>query len=440
MKEDNNELTEDIAKETSAEEVPVVEYITDEEQEAEPAQTELTEEAPETEEPAQKAPTAEGSAQKAPTAQEAPAGARTAENGQTILSGGKADLERMRDALVLLDTKSKEAAEAAGKHAKAERETAAMEKKMQDTIAAVLKKRRDELANTFDDALGKDQARLRTIRGNREKAKTKGMKARMNSETSDLIQENKRIGESINSLFKQKGIPTFCNSKAYYLMYYPKGLRAKGLFLIIWLVGLIGIPWLITWLTGWPAWGKALLWVGLAVLEIALYVAVWEWTRGKNNGILTEMRAQRNTIDQNNRRIREIKNAIRRDPDESHYNLGNFDAEIAALEESIRQVVKKRESALEEFETTSRPVIVKEIQDQYTPKIEALRGQEAELGKQKTEQENVVKHMRAELMSRYGNYMGNEFMDVAKTEALIAIMDSGRANTVSEARNVYLQK
>lgn len=421
MSEENNGFVQ-----AEPEEVPVVEYISEETPAVEAEQSAEVKTAEEQEE----GWTAVMSVQ---------AGQETAQE-RNILTEKKEALEKIRDELAALEQQGKEIVQTSAQREKAEKEAVAAEKKMQDTLAAVLKKRRDELANTFNKEIEKDQVRLKTIRGNREKAKTRGMKARIDTETSDLVQENKRISESISTLFRQKGIPGLCNSRVFYTLFYPKGIWEILIFAGTWLAGLVLIPWLVTWLTGWPTWGKALLWLGIALLWIAAYVGIRIRTKDNFHTTLKEMRVQRDVIQENKAKINQIKRAIRKDPDESHYNLESFDTEITALEESIRLVAEKREQALEEFETNSRPVIVKEILAQYKPKVEELRAQAAQIGRQQQSMEEQAKNARADLMSRYGNFVGSEFMNVTKTEALIAILESGRANTVQEAKQLYLQK
>jgi hypothetical protein len=357
----------------------------------------------------------------------------------SILDAGKEALTEVHEALLAYEQQEKDIQEANGQWQQLNKDAQSLEKKMQDNLAAVLKKRREELANAFDEEIEKDQTRLRATRNHREKAKSRGVRARIKEETSDLVQENKRINGSIKSLFKQKKVPFYCNTDIFYLMYLPKGKKERFLNLLVWILAAGVIPWVIVLVLPWPKWAEILLWIGIVVVEVAVYVGIRMCTKDKHHGVLTEMRGQRDAIRANADTIRAIKQRIHKDPDESHYGLGSFDDEIVTLENSIEQAGEKKKAALEEFESNTRPVIVAEITEQYKPGIQETKNQAVQMGNAITQMQQKSKQMRQELMTHYGNYVGNEFMNSLKTETLISIMESGRAATVGEAKQIYQQ-
>ena len=126
MSEENNGFVQ-----AEPEEVPVVEYISEETPAAEAEQSAEVKTAEEQEE----GWTAVMSVQ---------AGQETAQE-RNILTEKKEALEKIRDELAALEQQGKEIVQTSAQREKAEKEAVAAEKKMQDTLAAVLKKRRDEL-------------------------------------------------------------------------------------------------------------------------------------------------------------------------------------------------------------------------------------------------------------------------------------------------------
>ena len=362
------------------------------------------------------------------------------DNQKSILSGNAEDLKKVSEKLKTLESLEQQIDRSHLDKQRLEKDIEAEEKLLSDHIDSTIKKRREELTATFDKEIQKDQNRLKTIRNNREKAKSKGVKERILSETDDLTMENKRIHEEIRTVFKQKGVPKFCDSRMFYLMYYPKSITERLVALLIWAAALVGIPFAINMLLSWPGWGEIILWIAVDLIFVSIYITIRMKTKDIYHSTFVAMRANRNIIDKNRSKIREIKKHIKKDKDEEQYNLGSFDAEMMKIEEIINQEAERKSHALADFDANMKQVIITEITNQDKDRIEKLKEKAAALAAGVLELERHSKELRADIMSEYGTYVGAEFMSVDKTRELIIIIEEGRASTVHEARDQYLQK
>jgi len=364
----------------------------------------------------------------------------TMDNQKSILSGSVEDLKRVQVQLKQQDHLDQMIETAHVDKQRLQKDIETEEKLLADNIESTINKRREELTGTFDKEIEKDLNRLKTIRNNREKAKSKGINERIIQETDALSMENRRIHEEIRTVFKQKGIWKRCDSKFFYSLYYARGIGERFISLITWALGLILIPLAGYWLLPWPKWARIILWIGIAAIFISIYIGVRIKTKNLYHSTFKDMRLLRNKIDYNNRMIREIKKKIKNDKNEEHYDLENFDDEIAKLEDSINQVAARKTQALAEFESNSRQVIIQEITNRDKERIESLKNKALALAKNVLELERKSKELKADIMADYGAYLGAEFMSVEKTQILIDIMTESHIQTVHEARVKYLAK
>ena len=118
---------------------------------------------------------------------------------KNILSGDVSVLKEYR-ALVEDYNNSKVLNEqAAAEEKRLEKELALNKKNLKDDIEITVKKRRNEVSDKFDKEIDKDESKLKKIRGQRSKAKNKGIKARIAEETSDLTSQNDELKANIKA-------------------------------------------------------------------------------------------------------------------------------------------------------------------------------------------------------------------------------------------------
>ena len=64
---------------------------------------------------------------------------------------------------------------------------------MTDAISLTVKKRMEEINGSYDKEIAKGQDRLKRVRSKREKAKSQGVKERIEEETKELRDDNREL-------------------------------------------------------------------------------------------------------------------------------------------------------------------------------------------------------------------------------------------------------
>lgn len=101
---------------------------------------------------------------------------------------------------------------------------------------------------SYDREISKTQDKLKKARARREKAKNQGVKERIYNETAQLREENRQLKLHNSTIFHQNGIPSICNTKFYYALYFTKGLKEALIFFLTFAIGFFLIPCGIYWL------------------------------------------------------------------------------------------------------------------------------------------------------------------------------------------------
>ena len=155
---------------------------------------------------------------------------------KNILSGDVGTLREYR-ALVEDYNNSKVLNEQAkAEEKRLEKELAINKKNLKDDIEITVKKRRSEVSDKFDKEIDNDESKIRKIRGQRSKAKNKGVKARIAEETADLSAQNEELKANIRAALKGENLSSFCGSAFYLSLFFTKGVGEIffcGLMLIL---------------------------------------------------------------------------------------------------------------------------------------------------------------------------------------------------------------
>lgn len=312
------------------------------------------------------------------------------------------------------------------------------QKAVADTIAQTVKKRREEINATYDKEISRAQEQLRKARSKREKAKNQGVKERIAEETSELHSHNRELRLQMKTSFRQNHVPGYCNSSLYYSLYFARWMKEFMTFLLFVAIVFAAIPWGIYMLI--PE-RQPLYLAGIYLADIlvfgGIYLRIGNATKVRYMETLKEGRRIRDQIHSNNRKIRVITSTIRKDRNESLYDLEKYDDEIAQFQQELNDVAAKKKEALNTFETVTKNILQDEIEHNHKESLDGLQAS----CRQKKEQLRVtaveVKNRRLDITDHYGTYLGREFLDPAKITELCAIVQDGRAANVSEAIDVY---
>ena len=93
--------------------------------------------------------------------------------------------------------------------------------------------------------------------------------------------------------------------------------------------------------------------------------------------------------------------------------------------------------ALEEFDNSTRPDIVDEIESRDRDRIQAMKTELEEKAASLSKLQDRVKQQKIYISSNYEAYIGSEFVSSAKLDSLYEIMRSTNVKTIGQALMVY---
>lgn len=319
-----------------------------------------------------------------------------------------------------------------------EKDLESQKKYASDKANSVVKERRSELKKSHDEQVDLANRNLKEAEKKRKSAKNEAVQTRITSETSGevgAIEDHKR---DIKLLLRENKMPGFCNSRFYYALYAPKN---AGDFLIIILTVIITlgvIPNVVCLLLDTnEILIKILVYVGIVVFFVALYFLFFMISKRSSKGEALELiRTHRNGISEIKKMIKNKSRTITKDKDESSYGLEGYDAEIAEFQNALNDKMQKRDAALKNFDEVTAVELRNEIERENQPVIEKMTA-ELEASRQTLEDTKVRSQEASEnLTNSYEVYLGKKNMTPEKIDAMIALIQEGKATTVMEAINI----
>lgn len=319
-----------------------------------------------------------------------------------------------------------------------EKALASEKKAVADAIAVTIKKRKEEIAASYDKEIGKDQEKLKKIRGKREKAKNQGIKERIEEETAELREQNEELKTQTKTLFRQNRVPGFCNSLFYYAIYFPRGLMEILIFVLTIAVCFFAIPiGIYALLPVQKLLYGVLIFVITVLVSVGLYVMIGNYTKVPHMESLRKGRAARNLIIINNKKIKKIIHNVKKDKNEDFYDLENFDDEIAQLDGQIAAIGRRKQEALTNFENVTKNIISDEIMGNSQERLDQLETQFAQTTEELKETEALIKARNIFITDNYEIYVGKEFLQMDRMNRLIEIISNEEAENITEAIQVY---
>lgn len=319
-----------------------------------------------------------------------------------------------------------------------ERDLEAEKKAVTDAISLTVKKRMEEINTTYDKEIARGQDRLKRVRSKREKAKSQGVKERIEEETRELRDSNRELKLQMKTAFQQDRVPRFCKSTWYYSLYYTRGISEFFILLLTVLVCFLAVPCGIYYLL--PKKSSIYL-MGIYFITIVvfggIYIFINNRTKVHHQEALKKGRTIRDMLRSNNKKIRVITNSIKRDRDEAVYDLEKYDDEIAQIEQELTEIANKKKEALNTFDKVTRTIIADEIADGSRAKIDQLTTDLENVSADVKEAEVRVKEQTLFITDNYEGYLGKEFMAPEKLDELADYIRLGKAATIGEAETLY---
>ena len=318
------------------------------------------------------------------------------------------------------------------------RELESERKAVTDAISLTVKKRVQEINDTYDGEIAKEQEHLKRLRNKREKAKTQGVKERIEEETQELKDKNRVLAGELKSVFKRDHVPSYCRSTWYYALFLTRGFSEMFILLITALIFFLAIPCGVYFLI--PHRNTFYL-AGIYFVSILLfggiYILINNRTRVRHPEALKKGRLIKNSIKSNRRKLRAIIRDIKKDRNEKVYNLERFDDEIAKTEQDLMNIADKKQEALNTFDKVTSTIISDEIASSKREKISMLEKEHEEAVTNWKEAQIRVKEQTLFINDNYASYIGSDFMIPEKLDELADIIRMEKASTISEAKDIY---
>ncbi len=358
---------------------------------------------------------------------------------RNLLAGGVEALNEVKECLLELNGYQSNNDTLVLEEEALENKISSTQKEAEEEIERTTKKRRQEIEDAFDKQLDKLHSRSKRIREKRERSKNRKVSQRIEAETATIRSENSQLKLESKAIFKQKRVPRFCNSKLYYGLYAPSFLSDYLIILGALVLALFLVPCgIYFFLLPEEKIVYLILTYVLSVLFFGgLYVLIGNRTKVRYTEEILKVKGIRVHIRTNKKKISVIKRNIRKDRDESTYGLQEFDTELAKLEQEEAEIVSQKKEALRTFDQSTSLIIAAEIEGSYQDKLEGLKAELVKAANAVKKAEERIKVLTLKLASDYEPFLGKDMMTLKRLDALINILQEGKAANISEAIAFY---
>jgi hypothetical protein len=321
------------------------------------------------------------------------------------------------------------------------------EKTIEDEINTKVKDGESAVRMGFDRSVSSEKAKLKDVTDAREKSKQAGVRDRIRNETEHLKNENAQLKKKRKEMFAENDIPSYADSTFFYALCYAKGFGPKLLYAVILLTAFLIVPVGLLYILP-----QKLPLVPVSPLVPLLYdtvMAVIFFTiirSVRTEAILTHLdviesaRGMKKQARANRRKMKQITRGIRNDTDEAAYGLEEYDQKIKQINDEIQSINEKQKQALDDFEKNTKPDIISEIEGRHQKKTDSLKSTLQQRRQTETELEDRVKQQRLYISTNYEPYLGPDFSDLDKLEALRKVMADNSLTTIAEAMDMARKK
>ncbi len=359
-----------------------------------------------------------------------------------VLSGGIEVLNQMRESLVALDDMRRQSRELEATETKANQDIELKQKMIADEIALTVKKRQEEVEESFDGQIDETRARMKKVKAKRDKEKSAAVSERIGRETADIVEEKRKLKQDLKEVFKVNQIPGIFNNGAFFTFFLP-GEALDYLKIALCVIILGAIPVVVNLFLPEES-NKALImvlmYVGIVVVFGGIYFLIFKNVRNKHITKLREARMIRNKIKRTQKLENDKSKLIKKDTDESGYNLSDFDAEIAQLDNQIVEISEAKKQALTAFESETKQDIANDIRSRHEQELESLKSTYDNAYAQKKELDDRINSSVLDISSKYEGYIGKENLQLSTIDSLIEIINTGDALNIADALAVYKRR
>ena len=357
--------------------------------------------------------------------------------GENILSGGLDDCRQLRSDVSELYASRTRSTDAESSAAQTEKAIKAKEKAINDEINAATKKRQDEIGKSYDEEIAKLKSRSRKVKSKKGKTKQKEVALRIRRETADEREKERQLKLEIRSVYKRENVSGIYNTKLFYSLFMPQCLSDIPVLLLALVVILLAVPSAVYFLVFPEKWqttlGLMLMYFGFALLYILLYVVILNLTKSAHREAFVQIKGLRADIRANRRDMAQIARRIRKDKDESEYNLDRFDDEMKGITDEIHGILEEKKAALIDFEKDAKNVLADSIREKYSDELEGLKEYLATTREEQKTADARAKELTLLIAKKYEPYLGKESLSLDIIDQMETRLDSGASKTIGEA-------
>ncbi len=360
------------------------------------------------------------------------------DENNNILSGGRNELDSMKNTLVKLEKSKAENAELTEKEAQLEKQISALEKGLAEKTASVIKMRKAEMEADYDKQLEAVKSRQKKVRSKREKQKNSKVSERIEAETRELQEESVHLKEEIRGLYQGEKIPKFLNCAFFHAIYQP--VRWKDILIIVLALAVVlfVIPYGIYHFFLTPKISHLVITYIVTVLVFGGFYLFLGWMiKEKHQEVFKKTKEARKLAVKNQHQARIVERKIRKDKDESGYGLDKFNEELSELEQEYNAIIEEKKNAVKRFEIETRKVIADELAAEVADELSKLRRQHDDVYRDQRAVEEQIKSLSIVITDRYNPYIGKENMSITLLDQLGQILEANEAATIGEALNLY---
>jgi len=357
--------------------------------------------------------------------------------GENILNGGLEDCRQLRSDVSELYASRTRSRDAENSATQTEKTIKAKEKAISDEINVATKKRQDEIGRSYDEEIAKLKSRSRKVKSKKGKTKQKEVALRIRRETADEREKERQLKLEIRSVYKRENVSGIYNTKLFYSLFMPQYLSEIPLLLLTLVVAFLAVPSAVYYLVFPEKWqttlGMMLMYFGFVVLYILLYVVILNLTKGAHKEVFSEIKGLRAEIRANRGEMARIARRIRKDKDESEYNLDRFDDEMKDITDGIHRVLEEKKAALIDFEKDAKNVLADGVREKYREEMDGLKEYLVTTREEQKSSEARAKELTLLIAKQYEPYLGKENLALDIIDQMEARLDSGAAKTIGEA-------
>jgi hypothetical protein len=343
-------------------------------------------------------------------------------------------VEEAKEAVLQLEAAKAQNQSLSQRELRLKKQLAAEEQALADETASTIRKRREELSAGFDREISAAQEELRKLKNQKEQAKNAGKKERIQTETASKREDNSRLKDELKTLLKKNRVPKLCRRRWFFVLFMPKGLWEHVVDLMLALLTLLLLPYLVFGLlpTQEPL-VLSLLHGACTVIFGGGYLFLNNHVKYSHLQTLEKACELRRRIEQNDRQIRLVATSIRKDAGEEHYDLADYNYNIAKAEAQIEEIGSKKQEALQTFEAVTSRVIADELAEGSKKKMDKLQKQIEENHQELTSVKEQVSALSIQVTDRYAGRLGKEHLQTETLEQIAKQLRSGNASTITDA-------